>query len=85
MRKILLLLTATLLFFVAESQIKDRCGSTEMIRQEMDANPAYTKKVEELLKNKGNYDRSNQKGKPENPGKPPSQSSITIPVVVHVL
>ena len=85
MRKIVLLLTATLLFFIAESQLKDRCGSAEMIRQEMAANPAYAKKVEELLKNKGNYDRSNQKGKPENPGKPPSQSSITIPVVVHVL
>ena len=85
MRKIVLLLTATLLFFIAESQLKERCGSAEMIRQEMAANPAYAKKVEELLKNKGNYDRSNQKGKPENPGKPPSQSSITIPVVVHVL
>ena len=85
MRKIVLLLTATFLFFIAESQIKDRCGSAEMIRQEMAANPAYAKKVEELLKNKGNHDRNNQKGKPDNPGNPPSQSSITIPVVVHVL
>ena len=85
MRKIILLFTATLLFFISESQIKDRCGSIEMIRQEMAADPAYAKKVEELLKNKGNYDRNNQKGKPDNPGNPPSQSSITIPVIVHVL
>ena len=84
MRKIVLLLTATFLFFIADSQIKDRCGSAEMIRQEMAANPAYAKKVEELLKNKGNYNRHNQK-KPDNPGNPPTQSSITIPVVVHVL
>ena len=83
MRKIVLLLTATLLFFIADSQQKVRCGSNEMIRQEMAANPAYAKKVEELLKNKSNYDRNDQKGKPGNPGKP--TSSITIPIVVHVL
>lgn len=85
MRKIVLLLAATSLFITVNSQIKDRCGSTEMIRQEMAANPAYAKKVEELLKNKGNYSRNNQKGKPDNPGKPPAPRSITIPVIVHVL
>ena len=51
----------------------------------MAADPSYAKKVEELLKNKGNYNRNNQKRKPDNPGNPSSQSSITIPVVVHVL
>jgi len=85
MRKIVLLLIAVSFLFIANGQNKVRCGTSEMVRQEMAANPAYAKKVEELLKNKGNYDRSNQKGKPGDPGKPPSQSSITIPVVVHVL
>jgi Pregnancy-associated plasma protein-A/Secretion system C-terminal sorting domain len=41
--------------------------------------PEYAKKVNELLKSKGNYSRN------ENKGRPPAQSSITIPVVVHVL
>lgn len=85
MRKIVLLLSVTTLVLVTKGQNQNRCGSTEIIRQEMAANPAYAKKVEELLKNKGNYIRSNQKGKPDNPGNAPSQSSITIPVVVHVL
>jgi hypothetical protein len=84
MRKIVLLLAATSLFIVASGQMKDRCSSNEMIRQEMEANPAYAKKVEEILKNKGNY-KSSQRGKPENPGNPSSQTSYTIPVIVHVL
>lgn len=45
----------------------------------MAADPGYAKKVEALLKNKGNYSRDKKKGPPG------SQVSITIPVVVHVL
>lgn len=86
MRKILLLLMAAPFFFVASSQnISNRCGTPEVVKQQMAIDPVYAKKVEELLKNKGNYTRKSQKGKPENPGRPPSGSSITIPVVVHVL
>ena len=84
MRRILFPLVAIFSFFVASSQNpiaigSNRCGSNEIIRQQMAIDPAYAKKVNELLKNKGNYSRSTQKGRP------PSQSSITIPVVVHVL
>ena len=42
----------------------------------MAIDPGYAKKVNELLKNKGNYSRNNQRGGP---------AAITIPVVVHVL
>jgi hypothetical protein len=85
MRKIVLLLVMASFFFVANSQNSSRCGSHEAVKQQMATDPVYAKKVQELLKNKGNYSRSNQKGKPENPGKPPAPSSITIPVIVHVL
>jgi hypothetical protein len=90
MRKVVLLLFITPFFIVVKSQNPNatglnRCGSNEAIKQQMAADPAYAKKVEELLKNKGNYNRKNQKGRPDDPGNPPSQSSITIPVVVHVL
>ncbi len=85
MRKILLLLTAISFFFAANSQITDRCGTNEMVKQQMAIDPTYAKKVEELLKNKGNYQRKTEKGKPDNPGKPPAPTSITIPVIVHVL
>ena len=85
MRKILLLLMACSLFFVANSQNTNRCATNEVVKQQMAADPVYAKKVEELLKNKGNYQRNAEKGKPDNPGKPPAPSSITIPVVVHVL
>jgi hypothetical protein len=83
MRKLLPLVFVAFLFNVASSQTPiaigaNRCGSNEAIKQQMAADPAYAKKVEELLKNKGAYNRSNKKG-------PPSQTSITIPVVVHVL
>ena len=83
MRRIVLLLFATSFFLSGITQIQipvgsNRCGSYEAIKQQMATDPAYAKKVEELLKNKGNYSRSNKKG-------PPSQGSITIPVVVHVL
>src|SRR6185295_4786317 len=79
MRKTLLVLVAITCSFIANSQNADRCGSNEAIRQQMAADPAYAKKVEALLKNKGNYSRSDKKGKP------PSQVTITIPVVVHVV
>ena len=90
MRKLLLLLVMASFCFVVNSQIpaqfgSNRCGTQEAIKQQMVADPGYAKKVEEVLKNKGNYSRNNQKGKPENPGRPPAPSSITIPVVVHVL
>src|SRR6185503_4316282 len=83
MRKIILLLFISSFVLIARSQNAvftgaDRCGSNEAIKQQMAADPAYAKKVEELLKNKGQYSRSNKKG-------PPSQTSITIPVVVHVV
>jgi len=79
MRKILLALVAFIFSFIANSQNADRCGSNEAIKQQMAADPAYAKKVEALLKNKGNYSRNDKKGKP------PSQAAITIPVAVHVV
>ena len=84
MRKILLAFVAIIFSFMANSQNpiaigSDRCGSNEAIKQQMIADPAYAKKVEALLKNKGNYSRNDKKGKPPSPG------AITIPVVVHVV
>src|SRR6185503_20345290 len=79
MRKILLAVIAISFFYVTNGQNAERCGSNEVIKQQMAADPAYAKKVEELLKNKGSYSRNDKKGKP------PSPSSITIPVVVHVV
>lgn len=81
MRKILLPILALIIFSVANSQHptgigSDRCGSNEMIKQQMAADPIYAKKVGDVLKNKGSYLRNNQRGGP---------ASITIPVVVHVL
>lgn len=76
MRKILLPLLAILFFSVANAQNSDRCGSNEMIKQQMAIDPVYAKKVENALKNKGNYSRNNRRGGPV---------SITIPVVVHIL
>jgi hypothetical protein len=64
MRKILLALVTIIFSFIANSQIADRCGSNEAIKQQMAADPAYAKKVEALLKNKGSYSRSDKKGKP---------------------
>lgn len=78
MRKILFPLLAIFFFSAANSQNFDRCGSNEAIKQQMAIDPVYAKKVEDLLKNKGNYSRKNRKG-------PPSQVSITIPVAVHVV
>ena len=78
MRKLLLLLLATSSLFISEAQNADRCGSNEAIKQQMAADPTYARKVEELMKNKGQYKRIEKKG-------PPTQTSITIPVVVHVL
>ena len=85
MKKIVLLLIATSFFIVGNTQLKDRCGSTEMIRQEMAANPAYAKKVDELLKNKGNYIRNNQKGKPGEPGKPTAPRSILLSFMYFII
>jgi len=76
MRTILLSFIAIVFFFVANGQNSERCGSNEMIKQQMAIDPVYKKKVEELLKNKGNYSKANTKGRP---------TSITIPVAVHVL
>ena len=83
MRQLLLSVLVLFIFWDANSQNRivigsNRCGSNEAIRQAMAADPAYAKKVQELLKNKGNYSRIGKKG-------PPSQASITIPVVVHVV
>ncbi|HEX6171200.1 MAG TPA: M43 family zinc metalloprotease [Chitinophagaceae bacterium] len=79
MRKTLLPLVTAFFFLAGNGQNTDRCGSNEAIKQQMTADPGYAKKVKELLKNKGNYSRSDKKGKP------PAAGSITIPVVVHVL
>ena len=76
MRKILLPLVAIFFFSVANAQNSNRCGSNEMIKQQMTIDPVYAKKVEEALKNKGKYSRNNRKGGPV---------SITVPVVVHIL
>src|SRR6187402_669500 len=79
MRKILLAFVAITFSFIANSQNADRCGANAAIKQQMAADPVYAKKVEALLKNKGNYSRGDMKGKP------PSSAAITIPVVVHVV
>jgi len=84
MRRFLLAGAAIIFSFVANSQVhvaskSDRCGSNEAIKQQMLNDPEYAKKVNELMKNKGDYSRS------ANKGKPPAQNSITIPVVVHVV
>ena len=81
MRILLLAVVAVTFSLIANSQVQlekksDRCGSNEAIRQQVINDPAYGKKVEEVLKNKGNYSRENKRGGP---------TSITIPVVVHVL
>ena len=78
MRKIVLSLIVIFFFSVANAQNSNRCGSNEAIKQQMAADPAYAKKVKELLTNKERYSKTNKKG-------PPSQVSITIPVVVHVV
>ena len=75
MRKIIPLLIAIVLFFNANSQNADRCGSVQLIKQQMAIDPAYAKKVHDAEKNKTDLSRSN-KGKP---------TAITIPVAVHVL
>lgn len=77
MRKLLLLLSILLISYITYSQKKLRCGSDEVIRQQMAIDPAFAKKVNEARKNVGNYQKINKElGKP---------ISITIPVVVHVL
>ena len=78
MRNLLLLLVAMTSLHAAYSQVTDRCGSVEAVKQQMLADPAYAWKVIELMKNKGNYSRQNDYNK----GRP---SSITIPVVVHIV
>src|SRR6478736_2215455 len=76
MRKILLALVAIIFSFITNGQNADRCGSNEMIKQQMSSDPVYAKKVGEVLKNKGSYPKNENKGRPV---------SITIPVAVHVL
>ena len=76
MRKILLAFVAIIFSFISNSQHADRCGSNEMIKQQIAIDPVYAKKVEEVLKDKGNYSRNNRRGGPV---------SVTIPVVVHIL
>ena len=84
MRKLVFSVTGMFIFLVSFSQQpiaigSNRCGSNEAIRQQMATDPVYAKKVEALLKNKGNYSRNAKKG-PHG-----SQVSITIPVAVHVV
>lgn len=76
MRKILPALMAVLFSFAVNSQTVNRCGSTEIIRQQKAIDPAYAKKIREIEKNRGDYSRPAEKGKP---------TTIIIPVAVHVL
>jgi len=76
MRKILLLVMLASFYSIVNGQSKNRCASNEAIRQQMSIDPAYAKKVQEGLKNKGAYQSKNKKGSP---------ASIMIPVAVHVL
>ena len=76
MRK-LILLSMALVSCIAYGQKKIRCGSDDVIRQQMAVDPIFAKKVNDARKNVGNYQRgNNERGKP---------ISITIPVVVHVV
>src|SRR4030095_10757420 len=77
MRTLILLPWALLVSFITYGQKKLRCGSDEVIRQQMAADPVFARKVNEARKNVNNYQRTNKE-----PGKP---VSITIPVVVHVV
>jgi hypothetical protein len=77
MKKLLLLLSVLFVSYVIYGQKKLRCGSDEVIRQQMAIDPVFAKKVNEARKNVGNYQKTNKE-----PGKP---ISITIPVVVHVV
>jgi hypothetical protein len=77
MKKLLLLFSILLFSYLIYGQKKLRCGSDEVIRQQMANDPAFARKVNEARKNVGNYQRTNKE-----PGKP---TSITIPVAVHVV
>ena len=76
MRKILSIMLCVFFSFAANSQHVNRCGSTEMIRQQKAIDPVYAKKIQGIEKNIGSNLRSDQKGQP---------STISIPVAVHVL
>jgi len=77
MRKLLFLLSMLAISSFAYSQKNLRCGSDEVIRQQMAIDPTFARKVHEARKNVGSYQKLNkQTGKP---------ISITIPVVVHVV
>ena len=77
MRKPLFVFSILLFSFIVHGQKKLRCGSDEVIRQQMAADAAFAKKVNEARKNVGNYQKINKE-----PGKP---ISMTIPVIVHVV
>lgn len=77
MRKPLFVFSILLFSCISQAQKKLRCGSDEVIRQQMAADPAFAKKVNEARKNVGNYQKTTKE-----PGK---TISITIPVVVHVV
>lgn len=76
MRKILFILISVFFSFAVNSQHVNRCGSTEMIRQQKAIDPAYAKKIQDIEKTRSNYSGSGKKGNPV---------TITIPVAVHVL
>jgi len=80
MKKYLLLLIIT--GFISPEFLfsQKKCATYDMVRQQMAADPAYSKKLIESEKGFANYKRQTelqQRG-----GKP---TAITIPVVVHVL
>lgn len=77
MRKALLAVVFVTIVCTANSQKTNRCGSLELIKQQMSVDPAYAKKVQDAQRNVGKYLRNNERG-----GKP---TSITIPVAVHIL
>jgi hypothetical protein len=76
-REILLPFISILVFISGYGQKNIRCATDEVIRQQMAADPAFAKKVNEARKKQiPVQDRDQNKGKPV---------SITIPVVVHVV
>ncbi|HEU5166122.1 MAG TPA: M43 family zinc metalloprotease [Chitinophagaceae bacterium] len=77
MRKLLLPFIFIFIFISGYGQKNIRCGTDEIIRQQMAADPAFAKKVNETRKK-----QIPAKDLDQNKGNP---ISITIPVVVHVV
>ena len=79
MRKILFVVLAAGLFSSAIFS-QQRCASYENLQRQMAEDPGFARKVRETEKSFANYKR--QTGKKDQRGRP---SSITIPLVVHIV